>query len=106
MVDFYSIHVGKYTMNMDPLGRELDFVENVGSLNEPVRPMEPFSISIGGILSKLFLWKKNRINGPFKKTAHMIVSKKSPTGPTERTPKKPDYLVALDSSNLLRGPLV
>jgi len=55
MVDFYSIHVGKYTMNMDPLGRELDFVENVGSLNEPVRPMEPFSISIGGILSKLFL---------------------------------------------------
>ena len=24
-----------------------------------------------------------------------LVSKKSPTGPTERTPKKPEYLVAL-----------
>ena len=42
-------------MAMDPLGRELDFVENVGSLNEPARSMEPFSISIGGILSKWFL---------------------------------------------------
>ena len=32
-------------------------------------------------------------------------SKKSPTGPTEWTPK-PEDLIALDSSNLLRGPLV
>ena len=35
---------------------------------------------------------------------HIILgldSKKSPTGPTEWTPKKPEYLI-----NLLRGPLV
>ena len=64
---FYNIHVGKYTMTMDPLGRELDFVENVGSLNEPVRPMEPFSISIGGILSKSFLWKKKSDQWPIQK---------------------------------------
>ena len=32
-------------------------------------------------------------------------SKKSPTGPTERT-SKPENLIALAASNFLRGPLV
>ena len=36
--------------------------------------------------------------------SHIQISKKSPTGPTEQTPKKPEYLIAI-AIYLVRGPL-
>ena len=41
---------------------------------------------------------------PIKKRKSRHVKIFSTTGPTEQTPKKPEYLIAL-ISNLLRGPL-